>query len=388
MTRFLNPLLLLTCTLLSLIEAKRSTVSVSFEYQLEVADIVKTGSTQDVLNMIDEEILGELQSNLPTISGSTGKFLVEFASIDSDIYTACFTENDQCSLVRSTVVVSYEGDKPVHSVEFVTLQFIQDYLEAKTKDESNQIFALYTYPSYVTSLAKFQLLLVDDRMTEAEIQVLEETFEEVFGAIIFAIEGDTEVVDAVFLYQDLYEIDDVFAQGGYLLSTDMQVAGYCRDCLQTQFEKIVVNVILENMSAFQNKLVLNSNAVGSTYFDAVRSISFQVPELPTTLPPVEDESIFDEEPPVVKNKQPWFLWFGISLVFCVLGLGGFFISREWDEEYEKNENFSTSESEGEDSEDISANHGGVDGEGDGYQVETVAQTEDGTTASNYEVYVF
>eukprot|EP00934_Nitzschia_sp_Nitz4_P000844 Nitzschia sp. Nitz4//scaffold125_size66327//14193//15359//NITZ4_006126-RA/size66327-processed-gene-0.11-mRNA-1//1//CDS//3329534598//844//frame0 len=368
---------------------QRNSVSITYEFQLEVGKISIAGTTEEVLTEMDSEILGALQPNLPTLSEETGLPLVQFESINSEIFSACFTNNDECSLVRSTMTISFEGDKPEHSVVFVSLRMVQDYLN-EVSDTLNSIWTTFTYPSMVSSLAQFQMKVVHAPMNDTEKQVLEETFEEVFGAIIFAMEGDTEVAQADFLYQNLLGLeDDVFAQGGSVLSTDMQIAGYCRDCSADDFETVVVNVIEDNMAAFRNKLILNSNKLGSTYFDTVESITFDVPELPTSLPPIGDLSIFDEDPPQVKNRQPWFLWVGMTLAICVIGFGGYGLAVE--DEYEKDDQFSTSESEGNMSGFVSDEEGiddmeensEIGGPGE-YEVATASGDD---AESNYEVLV-
>lgn len=347
----------------------RSTLNVGFEYQLEVEDVQSTGSTTDALEIVDGTILDRLQKNFPQ-KDDTGAFLVEFNTIESQIFSACFTDNDQCSLVRSSIEVVYDAGKPEHSVEFVTLQLVQDFLASISMGKKG-VFASYAYPSMVSSLAQFQMNIVMDRMTDTEIKVLEATFAEVFGAIVFAMEGDTEVVDVKFLFQDLL---GSFAQ---TLSAELRIAGYCRDCTMAQFEQIVVDTINGNLPAFQTKLKVNSNALNSTYFDRVSSITFSVPELPETLAPIGDASIFDETPPTVENKLPWFLWFGVALAILVICCGCYMIFRE-NAEYEK-EDFSTSEegSQAYDSQFASGDEedGTFEEEGTDLDLESVEQTE-------------
>jgi hypothetical protein len=390
-------LILASCSAFVAAETQRTEISVGFEYQLEVNKISITGTTVDVLGNINSNILDALQEALPNGGTESGEELpnVQFSTIDSDIFSACFTKSDQCSLVRSSILISYEGDKPKHSVEYVTLRLVQDYLKTYTK-ENARVTIGYAYPSMVSTLTQFQMKVVNGKMTSTEVEVMQNTFLEVFGAIVFAIEGDTDILDAKFLYQDLFVIEDRRLQnetnnnsteieetkeltGDFTLSTDLQVAGFCRECSSAEFGDIVNGVIINNIPAFQNKLKLNANQVGSTYFDSVSEVAFAVPELPSKLPPIGDETIFDSEPPVTESKHPWFLWFGILMGLIIIFVGGFVIA------------FSTSESEEDDESYASEEERESDGEGalelDDYQVETVAPNEDGTN-SNYEVYVF
>lgn len=354
-------------------EVSRTQISVGYEYQLEVEDAQRTGSTQEVLEIVDNDIIAELQRQFPDVSFDTGLPIVSFESIESEIFSACFTESEQCSLVRSTIQITYEGAKPQKSVQYVTLQKIQEYLELATQ-EKNQVLLSYNYPTIVSSLAQFKMTPVDGHMSDSDVQVMEDTFLEVFGAIIFAIEGDTEVDDASFLYQDLV----AGSSEDLTLSTDLQVTGYCRDCTSQDFENMVVSVINENIPAFQSKMRGNTNAVGSSYFDPVSDIQFQVPGLPSALPPIDDESIFDNEASTVRNSQPWFLWFGVGMALCILGLGSCVIAKD-QSEYEIDEKPEDELSTSDESENLE------EPSGEDYQIETIAVTEDGEDG-NYEVH--
>jgi hypothetical protein len=322
---------------------QKPTINVEFEYQLEVQDSQIAGSTTDALGTIDGGILEALQNNFPEKNGS-GFYLVKFNGIESEIFSACFTANDECSLVRSKIEVMYQAGKPEHAVEFVTLQQVQDYL-ASISMVNNNIIASYGYPSMVSSLAQLQMNTVQGRMNDTEIKVVEDTFTEVFGAIMFAMEGDTEIVEGRFLFQDL------LGSSEQTLSTDLRISGYCRDCTMAQFEQTVEGVINGNIPAFQNRLMVNSNALGSTYFNGVSTIEFSVPELPEELPAIGDSSIFDETAPTVENKQPWFVWFGLTMGILVIFCGCYMIVKD-NVEYEKEE-LSTSDESNMDGEFVS-----------------------------------
>jgi hypothetical protein len=411
--------------------SERNEVSIGFEYQLEVNRTEVTATTQEVLDYIDSTILNTLQSALPNGETQDIEDLpnVLFSGVSSEIFSACFTKSAQCSLVRSTIAITFEGEKPANSVEFVALRLVQDFLKNYTILNAN-VLASYAYPSIVETLAQFQMDTVSGPMSDADIAVLRETFVEVFGAIVFAIEGDTEVIDAYYVYQDLFEIEDrrlssdnetdsvdttkvnetdsvdtTEVGGEYTLSTDLKITGFCRDCTSPQFGDVVNRVIVDNLAAFQSKLKINSNAADSVYFANVATVSFAVPELPSKLPPIEDESIFDSEAPEVQSKTPWFLIFGIAMSVCIICIGGYMVFKDRFDYVKDDEDFSTSESEGDGADSYgdegytqegdytNAEHttvgDGTYNELDDYQVETIAPTEEGTAASNnYEVYVF
>ena len=389
----------------------RTEIDVAYEYQLEVNSVQTTGSTSDVLQRIDNEILATLQETLPNgyVTDPNDLPNVKFESVSSEIFSACFTTSEQCSLIRSNILVSYEGAKPDHSVEKVTLNLVQEYLAA-FQDATSATMITYEYPRAVESLAQFRMGPVITRMGTIERNVLESTFLEVFGAIVAAIEGDTLVQDVQFLYQDLFPFQESETEANdYTLATDVRVTGYCRDCSSQEFGDMVDRVITQNLAAYKNKLMSNGDGASSDFFSHITELSYKVPELPSKLPPIEDQSIFDGKPPEVRRAVPWFLFLGIALGVCVILFGSFAIYSDKIEFLDK-EDFSTSDSEGygEEEEDEETGNGEeeateyaeesqfADGTYDGiddYQVETIAPTttEEGTNAetkSDYEVYVF
>jgi hypothetical protein len=399
-------------------------MEVSYQFQLEVNNVETTGTTLDVLGDIDLDILDTLQETLPNgqAASNAEEPNVKFERVSSEIFSACFTKSEQCSLIRSTILVSYKGQKPEHSVEKVTLNLVQEYLKNFSTDRST-IEITYEYPSAVSSLAHFAMGPVWSRMRDVEISVMESTFLEVFGAIVEAMEGDTIIQDAQFLYQDLFEMEerrrtqaanttsnsnitttavasnetDVEPKQA-MLEADIQITGYCRECTSQQFEEAVNGVITQNLIAFQNKLKVNGASASSDYFEDVTELTYKIPELPSKQPPIEDESIFDFVPPKVDRVAPWFLFLGIGIGMCVLLVGGFVVYAE-KTEFEKEE-CSTGGSD--DEEEENAEESVVGGEEEGtnyaeeasayndledYQVETIAPAESGNK-SDYEVYVF
>ena len=410
--------------------ANRTEVAIEYEYQLEVN--TTTGTIEGVLGYLDSTILLNLQRSLPNgqtknddededessdLTTSETELISEegnlpnvlFSSITSDVFSACFTKSDQCGLIRSMITISYEGEKPEHSVEFVALALVQAFLR-NFSSKNHNMMATYAYPLMVQSLAQFEMDTVSGRMSDVETQLLEDTFLEVFGAIVSAIEGDTEVVDAKFVYLDLFETerrylspeenkttteaeenktiaeDDIME---YTLSTVMQIRGFCRDCNSPQFGDIVNGVIVDNLKAFQNQLKVNGELIDNMYFGNVTETSFAVPELPLPLPPIQDKSIFDDEPPDVESQMPWFLIFGIVMALCIMLTGLHFICQE--QSVATKEEMSTSESEAEEPSYDEENYtqgdytqdytNGENTHGDGtytldeYQVETVTEAD-------------
>jgi hypothetical protein len=182
-------------------------------------------------------------------------------------------------------------------------------------------------PSTASTLTQLSIAPASGPMGDDEVMVLETTFAQVLGPIVSAMEGDTEVMDAQFLYQDIFnhenrrledEAERTCTENGHVLQADLLVTGQCRDCTSPQFGDVVNKVIENNLVAFQNKLRLNGIAASSEFFDNVSSVTFAVPPLPDFLPPIEDDTIFDSEPPTADAKQPWFLFLGLALGLCSL----------------------------------------------------------------------
>lgn len=321
-------------------QQSRSQVTLIYEYQLEVFQLREEHSlrtTNDYVNSIDYSLLDGLQRMLPNNEGSTNNSSqipnVKFVDVSSEIYSACFTSSDECSLVRSHLVIAHEGGKPNYSVERVATKLVRDYLNnySETNDE---VTTTYVYPFWVESGAEFQLQPVDSVMTEIEIEVMEESILEVFGAVVFAMEGDTEMLDSKFTYQHLQQpintSTDIFSREQrslpMKLKVDFDIVGLCRKCSKEGFAGLVETVTNSNLGAFRNKLRVNGRNVNSTYFDNVETILFAFPSLPDELPPIEDYSVYDSEPPQSSTSIPWYVYFGFIISICIL-LTGMYVIR-------------------------------------------------------------
>jgi hypothetical protein len=355
-------------------------VVAQFEYQLEVEE----SSTQKELAKIDSNILGSLQTMLPNAGMTASSKLipnVEFVDVQSIIYSQCFTESEQCSLVRSNILIHYEGEKPEYSVERVAYRLIQQYLEEYTAKSNGTVVMTYLYPFLVSDVAQFQLAPVYGAMSNDEIQVMEETFLEVIGATVMAMEGDTEIQDVNFIYQDLLTMEPDIP---LTLSAFYKIYGVCRQCSHDEFSGLVNTVVSANLEAYENKLQKNGAAANTTYFDRVDNVTYTVPKLPKDLSPIDDDSIYDEEPPQTTSTLPWFLALALCMASCIILSGIYVICKDLrDLEDEKaEEEFSTASesemgySENESDGEISSTAGYIEKAGqqaslEEYQVETV-----------------
>lgn len=380
---------------------RRTFITVEYDYRLEVNTTSNSSSSNalgDVLTDIDSNIITSLQERLPNGDIPEGKRMpdVEFTTINSRFINMCYTESDTCKWVKSRIRVSYAGKKPEHSVERVTLALVQDYLQ-DINDSNRNVDTLYAYPIYFSTVGQFQFLSVKEPMSDTDIEFFEETFYEVFNAISFSLDGDTEVTDAHYVYQSLTDMvpdhgDDGHIIMTYSLSTDLKYFGKCRYCDKEQFVEIVDGLIENNLGALLKNLKRgsSSNYNNITYFKDVEDISYSLPELPEGLPPIEDSSIFDRLAPTgSKSLLPWYLYFGTIVAVCLVITGVLVVIRD-QRQLSKEENSTGGESSEENDTDDDVDDG-IE-ETRTLAEDTVVSREKTVNSngmnSNYEVYVY
>lgn len=341
----------LTVCSLAFAGATRTQITFDFEYQLDVNAVKVTGTTENVLRDIDRNILDSLQEAVPNDGTVTSDQLpaIHFEAIESEIYHTCLTGSEQCSLVQSTISISYVGGKTAGTVQYITQRLVQDYLSKYSHDHL-LVLITYSYPSVVETLALFQMNVVTERMGGAEISLLQRTFVKKFRAL----EGDAEVVDAQFIYQDLYEVvdedrrldtmaeepeDTVF----YILTTVVKIRGFCRNCTASEFTTMVNQEANEKLQSFYNRLIQNAEIEGSSFFDDVNKLSIAVAELPSELPSIVEKPKSDADPLNSGTKHSLFSYFGIVCTIIVVLGGIVFLRSKADDRQE--EGFKLSESE-------------------------------------------
>jgi hypothetical protein len=84
---------------------------------------------------------------------------------------------------------------------------MQDFLKQFSVKSNNVVIACI-HPSTASTLAQLSVAPASGPMGDDEVMVLETTFAQVFGAIVSAMEGDTKVMDAQFLHQDVFNEED------------------------------------------------------------------------------------------------------------------------------------------------------------------------------------
>jgi hypothetical protein len=334
-----------------------NSITIQYEYQLEVnyGDVLAlTDSARNTNNLsvqqvlqtkIDINLLESLQSKLPHagITTSTSVPNVRFVNVQSTVYSACFTRSDECGLVRTQLTVDYDGNKPDYSMERVAYQLVQHYLADIAGNSQRQILITYLYPYLVSSLAQFQLDPAVEVMSVVDVAVVEQTFLEVVGATVAAMEGDTEIEDVQFIYQDLLsnvneeENDDTSANNtdtiNRTIQADFKIHGICRECSNTEFAGIVNAIIPTRLDALQSMLRQNGRAQSTTFFDSIASISFGVPRMPDDLPDTEHPNLYDTEATSPTSHFPVFFILGIISTLIILGSGIFFIWKDIRDDY-------------------------------------------------------
>jgi hypothetical protein len=276
------------------------------------------------------DIIPELQKRLPNGQVREGASLpdVKYYEITSEATNQCFTESDGCQWIKSTISVSYQGEKPDHSVERVTLGLIESYL-TDFSSQNELVRVTYAYPMIVSGKGRFHMQPVVRAMEDPEIEVFERSFYDVFAAIVSAMDGDTEVTDGQFIYQSLDQLLNRTEQT-YSSYLDFKFFGTCRYCSNAEFQDIVHGVVNDpvTLKAFQNRLKNKSGDQKADYFDKLEMVTYSTSDVPEDLQPVSDESIYDSQAPEVSEKNPWYLYFGIACIVVIGGFGFFVIYRD------------------------------------------------------------
>lgn len=320
-------------------EPRRTYMTVEYDYKLEANttddhleekyDIDSLKPLEDALDQIDSTIINSIQLALPNGNIPEGKTApdVEFDTVTSRFINMCFTESDSCKWVKSRIRLSYVGERPRNSMERVTLGLVKDHLQ-EINDSHPLILTTFVYPMIYSSVAQFQISPVSGPMSDTDIKYLEENFYEFFHATVYALDGDTDVTESYFVYQDTKELQVQEQENGLepssTLSVDVKYYGKCRYCAEDELVETVHTTIEDNLNTF--RLYLQKN--GSPYFQRVEEISVSKPELPNGLPPTENGSVYDMTAPKASRKLPWALWLGIAVTVCVICTGILVIVRD------------------------------------------------------------
>mmetsp|Transcript_5071 Transcript_5071/g.9437 ORF Transcript_5071/g.9437 Transcript_5071/m.9437 type:complete len:500 (+) Transcript_5071:46-1545(+) len=312
-------------------QENRTYISVEYEYRLEV----NTSSSQfgisaedeltSWVSNIDMNIVPTLQKQLPNGKAKSEDELpnVKFESIDTQTMNQCYTKSDLCRWMKSTILVSYVGDKPGDSVQRVALRMVMEYMK-RFNAENPSVRIDYSYPMIFSGMGQFTMRYVQRGMNDAEIEIFENAFHDVFAAIIEALDGDTEITESFFVYQALEEQkvdqEDLVA---YVSTVDMKYHGMCRYCSKSDFTDVVNGVIEDatTLNAFRVHLIEQGFELNSSYFDGLVDITYSQPEYPDDLPPIEDESIYDSEASQPSTKYPWLLFLFIGVATAVIFIG-------------------------------------------------------------------
>lgn len=319
MTAIAKTILFLSALLPALCASERAEASVQFDYILEIHGMHDAGASH-ILNQIDSTILGELQDKLSQEASSDpdGEPTIFFEEVDSDIDGKCTftTESDECALVRSTLLVSYEKETSQRTIEFETLQLVKSFLAGFSSRFSN-VRSTYTFPRMEQSVATFTIDGMSQTLNTTEIEILEQTILQVFGDTLFSVGGDTDILDAKYIYQEHKEGK---------LDTHVMLTGVCRTCTSDSFGAIVDVVVDSTLDQFQENLKENAKAAGSDTFENAASVEYSTPEDPQFLDSL-DEDIFLEAH-LSETKHPWFLWLGVAVIIAMLISGLCLLQKE------------------------------------------------------------
>jgi len=279
---------------------------------------------EDALIDIDTDLIATIQDRIPNGVIQEGQTMpdVEFTSVNSRFINMCFTESDACKWVKSRIKLSFIGNRPKFAMERVTMSLVREYLQ--DINESNpSINAMFVYPMIHSSNVQFEFSPVDGLMTDSDLEALESSFYNVYNAIVAELDGDTDVTEGLFVYQDVNELPG--EEQGNKLSVDLKYYGKCRYCSEAELAEVVNQSIESNLDVFLRLLKKESN--NSTYFQQAEEISFSVPKPPEALPPI-NQAIIDTEPPKASKSIPWFLYLGAVAAVIVISTGLIVIAKD------------------------------------------------------------
>lgn len=281
----------------------------------------------------------------------------------------CFTESDACKWVKSRIKLSFAGDRPKMAMERATLDLVRTYLQ-DVSQANPLVRTTFVYPMIHSSTVQFEFTPVNGSMSDEDIEDFETSFYNVYHAIVNALDGDTDMSEAFFVYQDVQESNK--------LSVNLKYYGKCRYCSQEELTEIVNEEIESNAQIFLSKLKVQSS---SKYFDPVEDISFSVPQPLLKLPPIDD-SMIDGSAAVASKSIPWLLYVGACAAVLVI-LTGIYVIYEDQKVLHKEEASTGNES---------SSFEGNEHEKDDTDVENNDSTDDAAKKdgmhSDYEVYVY
>jgi hypothetical protein len=171
----------------------------------------------------------------------------------------------------------------------------------------------------VSGTGRFQMRPVARPMNDEEIGIFEGCFSDVFASVVYAFDGDTEITNSKFIYQDFSPADEENST----ITVDVKFFGQCRHCDNFQFVSIVEGVIQDSMmqDAFQDQLIYHGSNQNTTYFDDLKMVTYSARAMPSGTPDVGDKSIYDTAAPSTSTGQPWFLYVGVVLVLLIVIFG-------------------------------------------------------------------
>jgi hypothetical protein len=320
-------------------QQNRTYISVEYEYKLEVNSTFGANEVAVVeeelknwLFTIDSIIIPKLQEGLPNGKSANKNEIpnVMFSQASSEAINQCFSESDACQWINSSIFLSFEGPKPDFSIERVTLTLVQEFLKTFTK-ETATARATYAYPMLVSGSGRFEVGPVNETMQSVEIEVFESSFYSVVAAIVLSFDGDTEVKEADFIYQDVtdeYDVDGKMMLK--VLSVDVIYFGICRYCSNSHFVDVVEGVINDPtaLEAFQNRLKYDGVDHNTEYFNDISFSRYSKRVMPDEETIIVDTSIYDSQAPATSDKYSSYLWWCMTFVVLILCVGVYIVHKD------------------------------------------------------------
>ena len=352
---------------------------------------------------IDTDIIPYLQEHIPggDIPEDGTMPDVEYTTVNSRFINMCFTESDACKFVKSRIKLSYVENLPKASMERITLDLVRDYL-SEFNEENPSVNTMFVYPMIYSSTVQLNLSPVDGPMSDGDIEHLVTTFHNVYQAIVSALDGDTELSEVFFVYQDVGELKDSNEQSNrrlgeeetsqqYELMVNLKYFGKCRYCTEDDLAATIHQTFEPNQHALLANLKKTGSETDATYFQNVTEVSFSVYTPPDVLPP-DINAATTRDVGVASKKIPWLLYIGVAAAVFVLGTGVYVIVKDQKKLRSKEEASTGDESNNDDSEKAESAESGDGGDpnsnassSSSLNTNTLNQTG---MHSDYEVYVY
>ncbi|KAL3932725.1 MAG: hypothetical protein SGBAC_010716 [Bacillariaceae sp.] len=291
--------------------ATRVLTTTKFEYKLDASNIPRYGSVQTVVDVIDSVIIDRMSQKLsPLEAAQLGDAVLD--QVNSEIYSQCFGQGDECVLARSMLTISHNGEKSELSIQFAALRLVQDFLKDFNTSYVD-VSTTYMFPKIMQHVAQFDIRGVDIHLKPDNMEIFRATILEVYGDALTAKQRDMNLLDVQYIYQK--RVEDK-------LETHFMISARCRSCTERSFKYTLGTIFDESKEQFQMQLRSSALVKGSFVVAGVTEVDYTWPEEPEFLDSLDETFFVQDISQEVSKEIPWWIiWIGVGLLLVALGLG-------------------------------------------------------------------